>query len=111
MTVLPTYLKGEDAAALEAAYLARDVVYLLGTGDNDPNHPFLDKTCMAEAEGPIVTPEASPISVTSNGGAHPASRIACCLCRTSATIATACSILPAVLPRSTTCPAATEAER
>ena len=52
MTVLPTYLKGEDAAALEAAYLARDVVYLLGTGDNDPNHPFLDKTCMAEAEGP-----------------------------------------------------------
>jgi hypothetical protein len=52
MTKSPPYLEGEDPAALEAAYLARDVVYLLGTGDNDPNHRFLDKTCMAEAEGP-----------------------------------------------------------
>ena len=52
MTGLPPYLAGEDAAALEAAYAARDVVYLLGSADNDPNHPALDKTCMAEAEGP-----------------------------------------------------------
>jgi hypothetical protein len=51
MTGLPAYLTGEDPAALEASYAARDVIYLLGTGDNDPNHPALDKTCMAEAEG------------------------------------------------------------
>jgi len=51
MTGLPLYLAGEDPAALEAAYVARDVVYLLGTGDDDPNHRFLDKTCMAEAQG------------------------------------------------------------
>jgi hypothetical protein len=52
MTGLPAYLAGKDPAALEAAYVARDVVYLLGTGDDNPNHPGLDKTCMAEAEGP-----------------------------------------------------------
>jgi hypothetical protein len=52
MTELPAYLAAEDPAALEAAYAARDVVYLLGTGDDDPNHPALDKTCMAEAQGP-----------------------------------------------------------
>jgi pimeloyl-ACP methyl ester carboxylesterase len=52
MTGLPAYLAGEDPAALEAAYAARDVVYLLGSGDDDPNHPALDKSCMAEAEGP-----------------------------------------------------------
>ena len=34
------------------AYVARRVIYLLGTRDTDPNHPALDKTCMAEAEGP-----------------------------------------------------------
>ena len=52
MTDLPNYLAGQDPAALEAAYAARDVVYLLGTADTNPNHPALDKTCMAEAEGP-----------------------------------------------------------
>jgi hypothetical protein len=52
MTGLPTYVAGEDPAALEEAYVARDVVYLLGTGDDDPNHRALDKTCMAEAQGP-----------------------------------------------------------
>jgi pimeloyl-ACP methyl ester carboxylesterase len=52
MTGLPPYLAGQDAAALEAAYAARDVVYLLGEADNNPNHRALDKTCMAEAEGP-----------------------------------------------------------
>ena len=52
MTGLPPYLAGEDPAALEAAYFARDVVYLLGTGDDDPNHPDLDKSCMADAQGP-----------------------------------------------------------
>jgi len=52
MTGLPAYSAGADPAELEAAYIARDVVYLLGTGDDDPDHPMLDKTCMAEAEGP-----------------------------------------------------------
>jgi hypothetical protein len=51
MTGLPAYFARADPSALEAAYVARDVVYLLGTGDDDPNHPMLDKTCMAEAEG------------------------------------------------------------
>jgi len=36
----------------EARYAARDVVYLLGTDDVDPNHHLLDKSCMGEAEGP-----------------------------------------------------------
>jgi len=49
---LPPHLAGQDSAALEAAYAARDVVYLLGTADDNPNHAALDKTCMAEAQGP-----------------------------------------------------------
>ena len=52
MTGLPPYLAGQDAAALETAYAARDVVYLLGGADTNPNHPSLDRTCMAEAQGP-----------------------------------------------------------
>jgi hypothetical protein len=52
MTGLPAYVVGADPAALEAAYVARDVIYLLGTDDDSPNHPTLDKSCMAEAEGP-----------------------------------------------------------
>jgi hypothetical protein len=48
----PPYLAGDDPATLEAGYAARDVVYLLGTADDDANNPTLDKTCMAEAEGP-----------------------------------------------------------
>jgi hypothetical protein len=49
---LPPYLGGQDAAALEAVYAARDVVYLLGTADDNPSHAALDKSCMAEAQGP-----------------------------------------------------------
>jgi hypothetical protein len=52
MAGLPSYLAGADPAALEVAYAARDVVYLLGSDDTNPNHRTLDKTCMAEAEGP-----------------------------------------------------------
>ncbi|MFB9268561.1 alpha/beta hydrolase [Bradyrhizobium erythrophlei] len=48
----PPYLAAPTAAALEQAYVARRVIYLLGTLDTDPNHPALDKSCMAEAEGP-----------------------------------------------------------
>jgi pimeloyl-ACP methyl ester carboxylesterase len=48
----PPYLTGSTNAALEQAYVARKVIYLLGTLDNDPNQRALDKTCMAEAQGP-----------------------------------------------------------
>ena len=32
-------------------YAARDVIYLLGGADNNPEHRLLDKTCGAEAQG------------------------------------------------------------
>jgi pimeloyl-ACP methyl ester carboxylesterase len=52
MEARPAYLAGPTIAALEQAYVARRVIYLLGALDTNPNHPSLDKTCMAEAEGP-----------------------------------------------------------
>jgi pimeloyl-ACP methyl ester carboxylesterase len=48
----PAYLAALSIRALEQGYVARRVIYLLGTKDTNPNHPALDKTCMAEAEGP-----------------------------------------------------------
>ena len=48
----PPYLAEPSPAALEQAYVARRVIYLLGTLDTNPDHPALDKSCMAEAEGP-----------------------------------------------------------
>lgn len=50
---LPPYAGGESPAALEAAYAARDVVYLLGTADTDPAQSALDRSCAAEAQGPF----------------------------------------------------------
>lgn len=47
---VPPYVHA--TAGLEARYAARDVTYLLGTADTDPNHKALDKSCAAEAEGP-----------------------------------------------------------
>jgi pimeloyl-ACP methyl ester carboxylesterase len=52
MEARPDYLAGPPIAALEQAYVARRVIYLLGMLDTNPNHPALDKACMAEAEGP-----------------------------------------------------------
>ena len=52
MTDRPPYLAGPAPAALEQAYVARRIIYLLGMLDTDPDHPALDKSCMAEAEGP-----------------------------------------------------------
>jgi pimeloyl-ACP methyl ester carboxylesterase len=49
---LPPYAAGQPITALEQQYAARGVIYLLGTRDTNPNHPALDKTCMAEAQGP-----------------------------------------------------------
>jgi pimeloyl-ACP methyl ester carboxylesterase len=48
----PAYVGSPDPAALEAAYVSRRVTYLLGTDDDDPNGPDIDKSCAAEAQGP-----------------------------------------------------------
>lgn len=47
----PSYLADATAAALEQRYVEREVIYLLGTLDTDPEHPALDRSCMAEAQG------------------------------------------------------------
>lgn len=52
MDARPPYLAAQQPAALEQAYVARRVIYLLGTLDTNPDHPALDKSCMAEAQGP-----------------------------------------------------------
>ncbi|AZF60269.1 alpha/beta hydrolase [Pseudomonas sp. R11-23-07] len=51
MQGLPDYAKGQGAEQLEQAYVSRDVTYLLGQQDTDPNHPALDKSCEAETQG------------------------------------------------------------
>jgi pimeloyl-ACP methyl ester carboxylesterase len=51
MEARPEYLASPSIATLEQIYIARRVIYLLGTLDTNPNHPALDKSCMAEAEG------------------------------------------------------------
>ena len=48
----PPYLAAPAAGELEQRYVARQVVYLLGTLDTNPNQSALDKSCMAEAQGP-----------------------------------------------------------
>jgi pimeloyl-ACP methyl ester carboxylesterase len=48
----PPYVGDTDFTELEKRFLRRDVVYLLGTKDIDPDHPALDKSCSAEVEGP-----------------------------------------------------------
>lgn len=47
----PPYLAAASPADLEKRYVARNVIYLLGTRDTNPDHPVLDKSCMAEAQG------------------------------------------------------------
>jgi len=48
----PPYIGNTSFTDLENTYIKRDVIYLLGDKDIDPNHPALDKSCMGEAEGP-----------------------------------------------------------
>jgi hypothetical protein len=51
---LPPYVAAVAApgvSALERRYAVRDIVYLVGANDTDPDHPFLDKSCAAEAQG------------------------------------------------------------
>jgi len=52
MEARPDYLAVATPAQLEQTYVARQVIYLLGTKDTNPDHPALDKSCMAEAQGP-----------------------------------------------------------
>ncbi|OAF00733.1 hypothetical protein AYJ54_31325 [Bradyrhizobium centrolobii] len=47
----PPYLADATPAALEQRYVEREVIYLLGTLDTNPEHPALDKSCMAKAQG------------------------------------------------------------
>ena len=51
MQNLPDYAGGRGAQQLEQDYVSRDVTYLLGQQDTDPNHPALDKSCEAETQG------------------------------------------------------------
>jgi pimeloyl-ACP methyl ester carboxylesterase len=48
---LPAYAEGQTPAQLQENYATRDIVYLLGQQDIDPNHPALDKSCEAKAQG------------------------------------------------------------
>jgi hypothetical protein len=48
----PPYVGTVAAPDVEQRYIGREIFYLLGTRDNDPNHPELDKNCGAEDEGP-----------------------------------------------------------
>ena len=51
MQNLPGYVGDRGAQQLEQAYVSRDITYLLGQQDTDPNHPALDKSCEAETQG------------------------------------------------------------
>jgi hypothetical protein len=53
MGARPPYLADRTPQALEQGYVARRVIYLLGTRDTNPNHPALDKSCRGEAQGPF----------------------------------------------------------
>jgi hypothetical protein len=48
---LPRSASKVPDGALAHAYLERDVVYLLGTNDDDPNDDDLDQGCEANAQG------------------------------------------------------------
>ena len=46
-----TYGQGKSAQELFKRYTYRNVVYLMGGQDQDPDHKYLDKTCPAMAQG------------------------------------------------------------
>jgi len=48
---LPAYARETDESRLFVRYADRDVTYLLGSADNNPEHRLLDKSCGAEAQG------------------------------------------------------------
>ena len=47
----PIYAGGQTPAQLEGRYVKREVIYLLGQQDTDPQHTALDKSCAAKAQG------------------------------------------------------------
>lgn len=51
MQHLLAYADGQSGAQLEQRYLSRNITYLLGQQDTNPNHPALDKGCEAETQG------------------------------------------------------------
>jgi len=52
MQEMVPYGRGRSGMELFDRYARRQITYLLGGDDNDPNHPKLDKRCGAEAQGP-----------------------------------------------------------
>jgi len=52
MNALPPYAGPTPPAALEAAFVRRQVIYLWGDEDTDRDQPALDKSCAAAAQGP-----------------------------------------------------------
>lgn len=52
MRDMVAYARGADGMTLYRRYMQRQVTYMVGSEDNDPNHRVLDKACGAEAEGP-----------------------------------------------------------
>jgi len=51
MNKLPPYAGKQTVEQIEQNYVKRDVTYLLGQLDTDIDHPALDRTCAAEAQG------------------------------------------------------------
>ncbi|QIH11061.1 MULTISPECIES: hypothetical protein [unclassified Pseudomonas] len=47
----PAYAARPSSQQLERSYARRDITYLLGQQDTDPQHPALDKSCAAQAQG------------------------------------------------------------
>ncbi len=47
----PPYLVDPAPQQLESDYILRDVTYLVGDLDRNPEEPALDRSCMAEAQG------------------------------------------------------------
>lgn len=48
----PPYVSSQSAADLESRYVARKVVYLLGTADTNPYTHYIDRSCAAMVQGP-----------------------------------------------------------
>lgn len=65
----PEYVTG-NAAELEARYVKRNVVYLMGTADVNPKESDLDRSCGGEAQGPYRFARAKEY-IAYIGGRHP----------------------------------------
>jgi hypothetical protein len=69
------YGQGLDGEQLFKRYAARDVIYLVGAQDNNPNLPSLDKSCGAGMQGTDRLTGTGTTCATNNSwpgsGAHP----------------------------------------